>query len=132
MRPGISTLVQAGFTLGLNMSKILDATCSAAGIVTCEGATITEAQVLSDGKQASEGLLIIQNGKVYYLTLSVSDLKTTIEKLSAAVGQIATTLTSIGAGMTGPTTAPPPTLATDVATLNSIKAELDTLKGALK
>lgn len=114
------------------MSKILDATCSAAGIVTCEGATITEAQVLSEGKQASEGLLIIQNGKVYYLTLSVSDLKTTIEKLSAAVGQIASTLTSIGAGMTGPTTAPPPTLPTDVATLNSIKAELDTLKGALK
>lgn len=128
------------------MSKILDATCSATGVVTAEGSTVESAEVLSEGNQASSGLLLMEGNKARYLTSSATDIKETIEKLiqvlddlGPALTQIATTLTSIGAGMTGPTTAPPPTLPADVIELTSkvtsltaTKAELNTLKGALK
>lgn len=128
------------------MSKVLDATCNASGTVTADGVPVVGAIVLSEGKQASSGVAVMDGDKVWYLTSSATDIKNTIEKLisviekdAEALTQIATTLTSIGAGMTGPTTAPPPTLATDVVTINSkvtalnaVKAELNTLKGALK
>ena len=129
------------------MSKILSATADATGKVTAEGQLVPAAVVLSQGKQASSGLLIIEGDKAWYLVgMSVTDLVTTIEKsikilddLGPALTQITTILTSIGAGMTGPTTAPPPTLAADVlqvtakvTALNATKSELTTLKGALK
>jgi hypothetical protein len=128
------------------MSKILTATCDAQGKVTADSVVVDIAQVLSEGKQASSGILIIDGNKAWYMPSSATDIKTSIEKLiavitdaAAALTQVGTTLTSIGAGMTGPTTAPPGTLATDVVNINSkvtalnaTKAELETLKGALK
>lgn len=129
------------------MSKILAATCDATGKVTAEGELVPAAVVLSQGKQASSGILILEGDKAWYLVgMSVTDLVTTIEKaikilddLNPALTKIGTILTAIGAGMTGPTTAPPGTLATDVAdlnakvtALNTTKSELTTLKGALK
>ena len=128
------------------MSKILDATCNASGLVSADGVTVPAAQVLSEGKQVSSGVLFIEGEKLKYLPSSATDIKTTIERaidildeLGPALTEIALALTAIGAGMTGPTTAPPGTLPTSVATinskvtaLNSTKAELDTLKGALK
>ena len=127
-------------------TKMLDATCDATGKVTAGGAIVPEAQVLSEGKQQSSGILLIDEDKPRYIPSSATDVKSTIEKtitliedIASALTTIATSLTSIGAGMTGPTTAPPPTLATDVATittkvtaLNATKAQLNTLKGALK
>lgn len=114
------------------MSKILPATCSASGKVTCEGVEVPEAVVLSLGKQASSGLLLLDRDKAWYFPSSATDIETTLGKVSSALEKIASILTSIGGGMTGPTTAPPPTLAVDVAALNAIKGEIDTLKGALK
>ena len=128
------------------MSKILEATCDDQGKVTAEGVTIPEAEVLSAGKANSQGLLLLYKDKAYYLTIGVSDLETSLDKtsealqsISDALTKIALTLTSIGAGMTGPTTAPPPTLAADVAEItgkaseiSAIKVEIDELKGALK
>jgi hypothetical protein len=128
------------------MSKILNASCDAAGVVKVEGITVPEAVVMSAGKQSSTGLVIIDKKNVKYLTLNTTDLETLIDKtssalddISAAINKIALTLTSIGAGMTGPTTAPPGTLVADVleiagkvAEINAVKIELDTLKGALK
>lgn len=128
------------------MSKILDATCDATGKVFFEGVEVPEAEVLSEGNQASAGVLFLDEHRKKYLPSSATDIKTTIEKLSTsldnitqALTTISTALTSIGAGMTGPTTAPPGTLPTDVATIVSkvelvtaVKAELDLLKDALK
>ena len=114
------------------MSKILPATCDANGKVTADGVEVEGAIVLSLGKQASSGLLYLDADKAWYFPSSATDIQTTIDKVSQALEKIASILTSIGGGMTGPTTAPPPTLVTDVATLNTIKGELDTLKGALK
>lgn len=63
------------------MSKIIDATCSAAGIVTAEGVPIPTAQVLSEGKQTSSGLLFIDGDKARYMPSSASDIKSLITKL---------------------------------------------------
>lgn len=128
------------------MSKIIEATCDATGKVTAEGVIVPGATVLSEGKQTSSGLLVIDGEMKKYIPSSAADIKTTIEKtvatidsLTSVLNTISGTLTAIGAGMTGPTTAPPGTLATDVATiaskvaeLNATKAQLNTLKGALK
>jgi len=115
-------------------------------MVSSEGIEVPAASVLSEGNQASSGLLFLDGETARYLTTNATDIKTTIEKtvaalddLSSVLNTIATTLTSIGAGMTGPTTAPPGTLVTDVATIVSkaleitaTKVELETLKDALK
>lgn len=128
------------------MSKILDATCDASGKVTADGVVVTVAEVLSEGKQDSEGLLFLEGDQARYLPSSATDIKTTIEKaikilddLGPALTEIANALTAIGTGMTGPTTAPPGSLPTSVSTINSkvsalnaTKSELDQLKGALK
>ncbi len=114
------------------MSKILDASCDASGKVTVAGQVITPVTILSEGKQASTGVVIIEDEKVFYVASSATDIKSTIEKLADTVTKIANVLTSIGAGMTGPTTAPPGTLASDVAAINANVTDLNTLKGALK
>lgn len=128
------------------MSKILVASANAQGKVTCEGVLIPEAVILTAGKQASTGLLYIEGEKAYYIPPITSDIASTIDKTAKAlediveaIQKIASTLTSIGGGMSGSTTAPPPTLAADVTIINNkaseisaLKSELDTLKGALK
>lgn len=113
------------------MSKILEATCEA-GVVTSEGAAVPGASILSEGIGESQGLLLMQGDKKTYVTSSAADLKTAIEKVVEAINKIGTVLTAIGAGMTGPTTAPPGTLATDVSELVALATELETLKGNLK
>lgn len=127
------------------MSKVLDATC-VGGIVKVGALPVVGATILSEGVGASEGLLILDEDKKTYIAKTSPDLEDTIsnlidslEKVSEAINQIATTLTSIGAGMTGPTTAPPPSLATDVAQLilkataiDTIKTQLETLSEELK
>jgi len=112
------------------MSKILEATCLA-GIVKWEGSPV-EAEILSEGEGSSEGVLLLEKEKAYYLTSNASDLKTTLEKVIDALTKVTETLTAIGGNMTGPTTAPPPTLATNVVAINLLVTELTTLKGALK
>lgn len=128
------------------MSKLLEATCDASGVVTAEGVTVPAAEVLSEGKQASAGLLLLEGDKAIYLPSSATDIKTTIEKLitvidkvSDAVTKTSTMFTAVYSGMTGPTTAPPGTGPTDVVALTgyvtelaAVKTELNTLKGALK
>ncbi len=127
------------------MSKVLEAECEA-GVVTIEDLPIAESTILSEGVGSSEGIAILQDEKVFYIPNATPDLKLTIEKAIDAINQIAQTLTTIsgsltaiGAGMTGPTTSPPPTLPVDVAqiltdtvTLMSTATELETLKGMLR
>lgn len=112
------------------MSKTLEANCT--GNVVKIGSDPIAAEILSEGVGESQGIVVMDKDKAYYITSNATDLKTTLQKLTDALTQIGTTLTSIGAGMTGPTTAPPPTLATDVAQINLIVTELTTLKDTLK
>ena len=114
------------------MSKLLPATADASGKVTCLGVVVPEAEVLSLGKQASSGLLLLDGDKAWYFPSSATDVEATLGQISLAIEKIANVLTAIGGGMTGPTTAPPPTLAVDVLAIMQIKAAVDQLKGALK
>lgn len=114
------------------MSKILDATCDAQGKVTADGVEVIGAIVLSEGKQASSGTAVMDGDKVWYLTSSATDVKATLEKMAAAITKIANMFTAVGSGMTGPTTAPPGSLPTDVVELNQMVTEINQLKGALK
>lgn len=115
------------------MSKVLLATCDASGKVTADGVQVDVAQVMSEGKQASEGTLFLDKDKGYYLPSSATDIKTTLEKVALALEQIAGALQAIDVKPTGGTgSAPSPAAASQIAQINSLKAELDTLKGALK
>lgn len=114
------------------MLKLLEATCSASGEVKVGADLVPEAVVMSEGKQASSGIVLIEGETAKYIVLSASDLKTTIEKVADALTKVANLLTSIGGGMTGSSTAPPPTLSADVSALNQVVTDLTTLKGALK
>lgn len=114
------------------MSKVLDATADATGAVTADGVPVSIATLISEGKQSSSGILIIDGDKAWYIPSNATDIKATIEKAADAITKIANVLTAIGAGMTGPTTAPPPTLATDVVAINLVVTQLNQLKEALK
>lgn len=114
------------------MSKIMDATCSAAGVVTAQGVPVDVATVLSEGNQASSGILLIDGDKAWFFPSSATDIKSTIEQVADAITRIANLITLVGAGMTGPTTAPPPTLAADIAAINLVVTQLNQLKVALK
>lgn len=127
------------------MSNVRAATIQS-GAVKVGSLPVADAVILSQGLGDSSGVLVIQGGVSYYIAKTSPDLDSTIQKsmdaledLASVLNTIATTLTSIGAGMTGPTTAPPPTLAVDVASIVSKATEitatrtaLNTLKGALK
>lgn len=113
------------------MSKILDASCTGS-VVTCEGKPVPSAIILSEGLGPSTGILIMQNGKQYYVSKTTPDVKEVITQLNDLIPKLLTAFTSIASGMTGPTTAPPPTLATDLAALTAVNTQLIALKAMLK
>ena len=110
---------------------MIPATCQA-GVVTADDVPVPAAVIQSKGVGASEGVLLIDGEEARYLPNTTPDIEETLEKISDALTTIANTLTAIGAGMTGPTTAPPPSLPSNVASLNATIAELEALKGALR
>lgn len=127
------------------MSKVFAATCEA-GVVSVDDLAIPDVIVLSEGVGPSEGVLILQDESAYYIPYTAIDLKNTLIKIETtltnlvnAINKIGDELTLIGAGMTGPTTTPPPTLAVDVlliksyaTNINGIKAEFTAIKDNLK
>jgi hypothetical protein len=113
------------------MSKILEASC-VGGVVTADGVPVPAADILSEGVGASEGVLMLEGEQAKYLPSSAGDIKTAIEKTVSAIQTVAQILTAIGASMTGPTTAPPPSLAADLGDLAATLTELTTLKETLK
>jgi hypothetical protein len=112
------------------LSKIITASCEAS-VVTADDIAV-DATILSEGIGASEGLLVLDKTNATYLTSNASDLKTAIEKVISALNKVTDTLTAIGTGMTGSTTAPPAALPINVALITAIVTELTTLKESLK
>lgn len=127
------------------MSKILEATCQS-GVVKVDNLAISDVIILSEGLGASTGILIMQDGQAYYVPYAAIDLKNTLIKIDTtltnvidAINKVGDTLTTIGAGMTGPTTAPPGTLVADVlliknyaTVLNTVKTDFAAIKDSLK
>ncbi len=113
------------------MSRMLEAACIG-GVVTVGALPVVGVTILSEGIGPSTGVLIMQGDELYYVAKTSPDLESTLTSVISALTEIATTLTAIGAGMTGPTTAPPPTLAVSVASITSKVVELTALKELLK
>jgi len=115
------------------MSRVLEANIDDTGKVFVDGVEVTGVEILNAGKQASEGVLFITNGRVIYMATNTTDLVTTLDKLSLAITELTTALTVIDAKpVNGTGSAPAPGAAGNIANLTAIKAELDLLKGALK
>ncbi len=128
------------------MSKILDATANALGVVSVDGLVLPGAVILSEGAAASEGLAVLDGENVWYLTKTSPDLKSTLDNLIDVLSQLKTgidkigdTFTDVGLGMAGSSTAPPPTLGASVTAIkatataiDAIKTDLQTLTDGLK
>jgi hypothetical protein len=108
------------------MCRLLEATCSAAGVVTADGVSVPAAEVLSEGKKASSGILLLEADKAKYLPSSASDIKDLITKLVEIVQQIETIATGIDGASNSPggQTSAIAQLATKRAALNSMKDAL--------
>lgn len=114
------------------MSKVIEATCENE-LVTAEGVVVESAEILSEGVAASEGVLVMDKEKTYYLAKTSPDLKSTLEKLISTLTQIASALTAIDAKPTGGSgSAPVPAATGNVSSINTLKSELTALKDGLK
>lgn len=109
------------------MSKILDAECSSAGVVTADGVTVESAEVLSEGKKHSEGLLFLEGEKARYIPSSATDIKDLITRVVGIVDQITTIVTTLDGVTTSPGSA-----AAAIATLTTLKTQLNQSKDTLK
>lgn len=107
------------------MSKILDATCSALGVVTSEGVAIPSAEILSAGTKASTGLVIIDGENAWYFPSSATDISDVITNVVACLNQTITILSGLNS-LTGST------LTAAIATLTTLKTTLNTSKDTLK
>ena len=115
------------------MSRVLDAEVKSDKKVYYDGKEVKDALILSEGNKESQGVLIISEGLVKYLTSNATDIKETLEKVSEALLELSTALTTLDAKPTGGTgSASVPTVVASVTKLNQLKAQLDTLKDTLK
>lgn len=74
------------------MSKVLTASC-VGGVVTVQGVPVPGVILISEGVGQSEGILIVDEDRAYYVTNIGNDLDTTLEKLIAALGKLTEALT---------------------------------------
>ncbi len=107
------------------MSKILDATCNPAGIVTAEGSPVIDATVLSNGKKQSTGLLFMEAEKSRYLTSSATDIADLIQAMSDILTNVVTVLTAHDSSLGSSQTA-------TIAQITSANAQLVAMKELLK
>lgn len=112
--------------------RVLSASC-VIGQVTCGAALVPDVTILSEGVASSEGYLIIDQDRMFYVAKTTPDLATTLDKISTALGQIASALTTIDAKPVGGSgSAPAPGAAANISQITSLQAELVTLMEALK
>jgi hypothetical protein len=109
------------------MNKIVEATCSAAGIVTIDGKPISEAVILSEGNAASEGIAMIEGETVTYVTSNATDIKDLITDLESIIQQVITVLTAANGGLTSPGA-----LTAGIASLTTLKTQFGLKKDLLK
>jgi hypothetical protein len=119
------------------LSKVLEASCEES-VVEVEGEELDAAQteIISEGIGASEGIVLLQGGKAYYLAKTSGDLKTTLQKLTAALEKISDALGNIDSAgyLIAATGGVPgvPLNAANISAIDSAKSDLDDLLGALK
>lgn len=117
------------------MSKILAGTCEEGKVYFGEF-EVEGAVILSEGEGASTGVIILDEGAVYYVADTTPDLKATLEKLITALDEIADGLDSLDSagfliGATGGVPSPP-IITANVTAIETAKTNLETLKGMLR
>jgi len=108
------------------MSSVLQATCEA-GVVTVDGKEITPTLVLSEGVQSSQGVLIIDGDKSYYVAKTSLDLIAMIESLVEIITQVATVATTLDG-----VTVSPGTATAAITQLNLLKTQFEATKDQLR
>lgn len=120
------------------MLKILAAVC-VGGQVKVGETILQNANIVSQGVGDSEGIVFIDDLDIYYIPMANTDLKTTLEKIVAALTEVATGLTQTATGMgaidvkpTGGTgSAPAPAAASNITNINSAVSQINTIKSDL-
>src|ERR1044071_5853784 len=93
MRPG-SFLKLCNLNIRrLAMPKILEATCTAAVVTVYE--LPVEAVILTQGTAESEGLLLMQDDKAYYVAANTSDIVNLIDSMKAIIDKIILIVTGL-------------------------------------
>ncbi len=90
------------------------------GDVTVESGKVPDAQILSSGKAASNGILIISEDNKIYIAIPMNSITQLISAVDDFISKI--TLASLGAPMQG--WSAPPTLPTDVLPVKQALAQL--------
>ena len=108
------------------MSKMLNATCSASGQVKVGSDLVPGAEILSEGKKQSSGILLIDGDLVKYLASSAGDLKSLITSMVSILDQLATVLSGLDSA-----TNSPGAQAANITALQSLKTQLDQSKDLL-
>ncbi len=117
------------------MSKILEANCGTK-IVTSNGVPV-DATIFSEGNGASEGVLLLDEDKAFFLNSSASDIKTILEKIGDFLSSLSDALTTLdtagfNTGAGAGSVASPPIIADKITEIQGIGVELNALKGMLK
>lgn len=130
------------------MTRVRNASL-AGGIVSVEGFPVDVAEVFSEGAAPSDGVAILDKDKVFYFAKTSPDLKTTLEKVIDALGQVKTALDktasalstldeagyiiAVGGGSGAPAVGTPatPFATSDISEISSAATQIDTLKTAL-
>lgn len=107
------------------MSKALSASC-VSQVVSIGGVPVQDATILSEGVGQSQGVAILEEALVTYLTSNASDIKAAIIALNSMIAKIATVLSSIDAAVMSNANAA--TIAAIVSENALFLAKKDTLK----
>jgi hypothetical protein len=107
------------------MTKVLDASCIN-NVITIESLPV-DGDILSEGIGESEGIALVDEDKVKYITSNASDLKDTIESLGSVIDQVITILSGLDA-----VTNSPGGQASNITTLGTLKTNLIAIKDVLK
>ncbi len=115
------------------MSKMLEATC-VGGVVTSEGVPVPDADILSEGVASSAGILLLDEDKAKYIAKTTPDLKTTLERVASALGTIGSTFGTVSAQLLvlGANPLDLVVIATNIAAISAVQAQLTALKESLK
>lgn len=123
---------------GFLMSKVIESSC-VGGVVTAEGFPVTTAEIISSGVGQSDGVMLMEKDKQYYIPNTQPDLNKTLDdtikalgKISDAINLICETMTAINNAHAGPATAPSPAVAPNVVQIQGMKTAIDTSKTALQ
>jgi hypothetical protein len=113
------------------MSKILEASC-VGEVVTVEGIPLENVEILSEGLGQSEGALLMEGQKKFYITSSASDLSSTIDQIVEGLNKTVEGLNAAGGALNGIAGGAGTSTIAAATGIAPIIAALNTLKGQLK